>query len=221
MHFRIRNHRFREPWRTSPPDRRSSAHRRAGCRRCWEWRRKASPAVARQRSEFRRRVDQVARCAHDAVLPKRTFGRVKAPRLDGVLANVLGADMAPPGRCKELGTTFLEPEYRYDPFFVEVHLAGPNDKQARQFDTSRGGLWLITQGIEAVGLALKTVKLPPEVSVDPVASLNHVHKIVGSVRNLAHIPYRKHLQTCPPSRAKRETVSAGCASKRSASISGT
>lgn len=27
--------------------------------------------------------------------------------------------------CKELGTTLLEPEYRYDPFFVEVHLAGP------------------------------------------------------------------------------------------------
>jgi hypothetical protein len=67
------------------------------------------------------------------------------------------------------------PEYRYDPFFVEVHLAGPNDKQARQFDTSRGGPWLITEGIEGVGLASTRVKLPPEVPVDPVASLNHAY----------------------------------------------
>ena len=100
---------------------------------------------------------------------------MKAPRLDGVLANIRGTDIAPPGLCKELGTTFLEPEYRYDPFFVEVHLAGPNDKQARQFDTSRGGPWLITEGIEGVGLASTTVKLPPEVPVDPVASLNHAY----------------------------------------------
>jgi hypothetical protein len=76
---------------------------------------------------------------------------------------------------KEFGTTLLEPEYRYDPFFVEVQLAGPSDKQARQFDTIQGGLWLITEGIEAVGLASTTVKLPPEVSDEPVASLNHAY----------------------------------------------
>ncbi len=64
--------------------------------------------------ELRRHADQVARGAHDVVLRKRTFGRMKAPRRDGVLANVLGTDIAPPGLCKELGTTFLEPEYRYD-----------------------------------------------------------------------------------------------------------
>src|SRR4029077_16289854 len=54
---------------------------------------------------------------------------------------------------KILGRPLLEPDYRYDPYFVEVQLAGPNDRQARLFGTRRGGLWLMTQGIEAVGLA--------------------------------------------------------------------
>ena len=67
------------------------------------------------------------------------------------------------------------PDYRYDPYFVEVQLAGANDRQARLFGTRRGGLWLMTQGIEAVGLASATVKLPRDISADPVTSLNHAY----------------------------------------------
>jgi hypothetical protein len=40
--------------------------------------------------------------------------------------------------------------------FVEVRLGGPDDKQARLFETNRGGLWLMTEGVEAVGLASTT-----------------------------------------------------------------
>jgi hypothetical protein len=59
--------------------------------------------------------------------------------------------------------------------FVEVNLAGPDDRQARLFDTNRGGLWLMTQGVEAIGLASTTVQLPKEISAHPVASLNHAY----------------------------------------------
>jgi hypothetical protein len=59
--------------------------------------------------------------------------------------------------------------------FVEVKLAGPDTKQARLFDTDRGGLWLITEGVEAVGLASTTVLLPSIISAKPVASLNHAY----------------------------------------------
>jgi hypothetical protein len=76
---------------------------------------------------------------------------------------------------KMLGRPLVEPGYRYDPYFVEVQLAGPNDRQARLFGTRRGGLWLMTQGIEAVGLASATVKLPQDISAEPVASLNHAY----------------------------------------------
>lgn len=60
-----------------------------------------------------------------------------------------------------------------DLHFVEVKLAGPNDKQGRLFGTDKGGLWLMTQGVEAVGLASTTVLLPEKISPAPVASLNH------------------------------------------------
>lgn len=59
--------------------------------------------------------------------------------------------------------------------FVEVHLGGPDDKQARLFETNRGGLWLITQGVEAVGLASTTILLPTAITDKPVASLNHAY----------------------------------------------
>lgn len=59
--------------------------------------------------------------------------------------------------------------------FVRVRLDRPNDKQARLLGTSQGGLWLMTEGIRAVGLASTTVKLPDAISEEPVASLNHAY----------------------------------------------
>jgi hypothetical protein len=65
--------------------------------------------------------------------------------------------------------------------FVEVTLAGPDEKQARLFDTNRGGLWLMTEGAEAVGLASTTVLLPSSISTEPVASLNHAYTRLSEV----------------------------------------
>jgi hypothetical protein len=70
---------------------------------------------------------------------------------------------------------FLDSSYRYDPYFVEVQLAGPSDRQTRLFNSTRGGLWLMTHGVQAIGLASTTVKVPEEVALEPVASLNHAY----------------------------------------------
>jgi hypothetical protein len=76
---------------------------------------------------------------------------------------------------RKIVTGIVEPGHRYDPYFVEAQLGGPTDRQARTFGSGQGGLWLMTKGIEAVGLASTTVKLPAEVSAKPVASLNHAY----------------------------------------------
>jgi hypothetical protein len=57
--------------------------------------------------------------------------------------------------------------------FIEVTLDTPNEKQARLFQTNRGGLWLITQGLEATGLSTTRIRLPDAISSDAVGSLNH------------------------------------------------
>lgn len=73
----------------------------------------------------------------------------------------------------EIATEFLETWNPGTLAFVEVRLAGPDSKQGRLFCTDRGGLWLMTQGIEAVGLASTMVLVPKEISEKPVSSLNH------------------------------------------------
>jgi len=65
--------------------------------------------------------------------------------------------------------------------FVEVRLAGPDAKQRKLFDTDRGGLWLVTEGLKATGLDSTTILLPPAVSDKPVASLNHAFTKLSEV----------------------------------------
>lgn len=76
---------------------------------------------------------------------------------------------------KDIATEFLDTWNPGTLCFVKVNLAGPDDRQARLFETNQGGLWLLTQGVEAIGLATTTVRLPEEVSINPVASLNHAY----------------------------------------------
>jgi len=59
--------------------------------------------------------------------------------------------------------------------FVQVWLDGPNDKQKSSLRTTSGGLWLITHGLDAIGLASTTIRLPAEILPNPVASLNHAY----------------------------------------------
>jgi hypothetical protein len=65
--------------------------------------------------------------------------------------------------------------------FVEVRIGGPDDKQARLLKTNRGGLWLMTEGVEAVGLASTTVLLPPAISEKPVDILNHAYTKLSEI----------------------------------------
>jgi hypothetical protein len=79
--------------------------------------------------------------------------------------------------------------------FVEVKLAGPDLKQARLFGSDRGGLWLMTQGVEAGGLFSTTVQLPEEISPDPVASLNHAYTKLSEVFETWRISHTGNIYT--------------------------
>jgi hypothetical protein len=82
---------------------------------------------------------------------------------------------------KQLGARIVDPDYRYDPFFIQIQLAGPTGRQVQQFGTSLGGLWLVTEGINTSGLASTMVKLPTEVSDEPVRSLNHAYTKLSEI----------------------------------------
>jgi hypothetical protein len=56
---------------------------------------------------------------------------------------------------------------------VKVTIGKPTDQQAKKFQTSKGGLWLLTEGPKAVGLQSTTICLPEPVFKNPVNSLNH------------------------------------------------
>ena len=79
--------------------------------------------------------------------------------------------------------------------FVEVRLGGPEDKQARLFESNRGGLWLMTEGAEAVGLASTTVLLPAAISTKPVASLNHAYTKLSEVFETWRISHTGNIYT--------------------------
>jgi hypothetical protein len=75
----------------------------------------------------------------------------------------------------EIALEFLETWNTSNLAFVEVKIAGPDDRQTDLFDTDRGGLWLMTHGLEAVGLASTTVVLPDPITPKRVSSLNHAY----------------------------------------------
>jgi hypothetical protein len=79
--------------------------------------------------------------------------------------------------------------------FVEVKLAGPDVKQARLFDTDQGGLWLLTKGIEAIGLASTTIQLPKEISVGRVVSLNHAYTKLSEIFETWRISHTGNIYT--------------------------
>jgi hypothetical protein len=79
--------------------------------------------------------------------------------------------------------------------FVEVTIGGPDNRQARRLDTDRGGLWLMTVGMEAVGLASTTVILPEQISLDPVASLNHAYTRLSEKLETSRISHTGNICT--------------------------
>lgn len=80
-------------------------------------------------------------------------------------------------------------------FFVEVKLAGPEGRHTRLFESDRGGLWLLSEGIEATGLASTTVKLPEPVSADPVFSLNHAYTKLSEAYETWRISHTGNIYT--------------------------
>jgi hypothetical protein len=95
----------------------------------------------------------------------------------------------------KIATTYLDYWNPGSIVFVEVTLGGPENKQARLFDTNRGGLWLITQGAAAIGLASTTVLLPAVISAKPVASLNHAYTKLSEVFETWRISHTGNIYT--------------------------
>jgi hypothetical protein len=65
--------------------------------------------------------------------------------------------------------------------FVQVRLAEPSKKQMRTLATETGGLWLLTEGTKATGLASTMVRLPEELSKKPLVSLNHAYTELSEI----------------------------------------
>lgn len=89
----------------------------------------------------------------------------------------------------DIGTTTRDSDYSHDTHFVEVHLAGPNKRQAISLRTTRGGLWLKTEGVGAIGLASTTINLPQEITTDPVASVNHAYTKLSELFEVTRISH--------------------------------
>lgn len=74
----------------------------------------------------------------------------------------------------------IEGEIVCDPFnprmyFVMISIDAANEKQKRTLRTTDGGLWLLTHGFDAIGLASTTIRLPDGIFPNPVESLNHAY----------------------------------------------
>jgi len=59
------------------------------------------------------------------------------------------------------------------PSFIEISLGKATISQQQRLNATTGGLWLTTKGFDAVGIVSSSINLPPPVSEEPVASLNH------------------------------------------------
>jgi hypothetical protein len=94
-----------------------------------------------------------------------------------------------------IATTYLDYWNSGSIVFVEVTLGGPENKQARLFDMHRGGLWLMTQGAAAIGLASAAVVLPAAISAKPVASLNHAYTKLSEVFETWRISHTGNIYT--------------------------
>jgi hypothetical protein len=77
-------------------------------------------------------------------------------------------------RLHEIATEHIENWNSDDDLsLVEVSIGDPTDQQAKKFKTTTGGLWLLTEGSKAIGLQSTRIRLPDNVSDQPIISLNH------------------------------------------------
>ena len=60
-------------------------------------------------------------------------------------------------------------------YFIMIRIDAANDKQRRRLRTAGGGLWMLTHGFDAIGLASTTIRLPDGIVPNPVESLNHAY----------------------------------------------
>ena len=89
----------------------------------------------------------------------------------------------------EIGGAYADNWNSVPPSFIEISISAPNAKQSRILETHSGGLWLLTKGIEAVGLVSTTIELPKLVSEQPVQSLNHAYTRLSEIYEVWRISH--------------------------------
>lgn len=86
-----------------------------------------------------------------------------------------------PNWPNEIATGAIE-NWNYSPLsFYELTIGPATDKQAQDFNTSNGGLWLYVQGGKAKGLRSSQFEFPDCVSTENATSLNHAFTILSEV----------------------------------------
>lgn len=86
-----------------------------------------------------------------------------------------------PNWSDEVATGAIE-NWSYSPLsFYELTIGPATDKQAQDFKTSNGGLWLYVQGGKAKGLRSSQFEFPDCVSTENATSLNHAFTILSEV----------------------------------------
>jgi hypothetical protein len=87
----------------------------------------------------------------------------------------------------QIGLLHSPERFSSDACFVEVHLSGPTEAQAQDFEFRDGGLWLIFEGAVPTDLRSSTINLPEGVTEETAISLNHAFTLLSEVFE----PWRK------------------------------
>jgi hypothetical protein len=104
--------------------------------------------------------------------------------------------LVPYDKVKEtIGKKLIEKFKFLDFHFIPIYIDKPNADQARKLQTESSGLWLLTQGPEAIGLESTTIKLPKDVWKEPVASLNHAFTKLSEIYEPWRISHTGNIYT--------------------------
>lgn len=81
----------------------------------------------------------------------------------------------------EIATEYIDNWSRGELHFVHVRIGDNTPQQNRQLDANSGGLWLMIEGRESVGLRSSQIVLPKGVADEPLISLNHAFTRLSEV----------------------------------------
>lgn len=89
--------------------------------------------------------------------------------------------------CQSIATEFIDNWSAGQPHFAKVTIGSPTDRHKAKFETRSGGLWLLIEGRDSVGLQSSRISLPEGITDEAAISLNHAFTLLSEVFE----PWRK------------------------------